>query len=167
MNLFELLEPYEGKLSRTVLRGEGGSDAADLLDQIIYAPFVTYSEIVLKPGPNNAEIDYIKMSDGGTGEVRIKNTNEFNYNHVKLVYLTSAVTSTESYIFRGITIEKLYVNSQKPLNISTGWGDGIGNVKVTYIPKGCLSAYQSASFWNGPTTYVEYDFETDEDKVRP
>lgn len=29
---FELLEPYEGKLSRTVLRGEGGSNAADLLD---------------------------------------------------------------------------------------------------------------------------------------
>jgi len=29
---FELLEPYEGKLSRTVLRGGGGSNAADLLD---------------------------------------------------------------------------------------------------------------------------------------
>ena len=29
---FELLEPYEGKLSRTVLRGESGSNAADLLD---------------------------------------------------------------------------------------------------------------------------------------
>jgi hypothetical protein len=34
----ELLEPYEGKLSRTVLRGEGGSNAADLLD-IIADPF--------------------------------------------------------------------------------------------------------------------------------
>ena len=29
---FELLEPYEGKLSRTVLRGERGSNAPDLLD---------------------------------------------------------------------------------------------------------------------------------------
>jgi len=28
----ELLEPYEGKHSCTVLRGEGGSNAADLLD---------------------------------------------------------------------------------------------------------------------------------------
>ena len=28
----ELLEPYEGKLSRTVLRGEGGSNALDLPD---------------------------------------------------------------------------------------------------------------------------------------
>lgn len=27
---FELLEPYEGKLSRTVLRGERGSNAPDL-----------------------------------------------------------------------------------------------------------------------------------------
>jgi len=30
----ELLEPYEGKLTRTVLRGEGGSNAADLLDNL-------------------------------------------------------------------------------------------------------------------------------------
>jgi len=29
---FELLEPYEGKLSSTVLRGGSGSNAADLLD---------------------------------------------------------------------------------------------------------------------------------------
>ena len=28
-----MLEPYEGKLSRTVLRGEGGSNTADLLDK--------------------------------------------------------------------------------------------------------------------------------------
>ena len=30
-----MLEPYEGKLSRTVLRGEGGSNTADLPDSII------------------------------------------------------------------------------------------------------------------------------------
>ncbi len=30
---FELLEPCEGKLSCTVLRGEGGSNTADLLDK--------------------------------------------------------------------------------------------------------------------------------------
>lgn len=29
-----MLEPCEGKLSRTVLRGESGSNTADLLDQI-------------------------------------------------------------------------------------------------------------------------------------
>jgi len=32
---FELLEPYEGKLSRTVLRGVGSSNAPDLLDHCI------------------------------------------------------------------------------------------------------------------------------------
>ena len=31
----ELLEPYEGKLSRTVLRGEGGSNALDLPDRVV------------------------------------------------------------------------------------------------------------------------------------
>ena len=31
----ELLEPYEGKLSRTVLRGEGGSNTADLPDALV------------------------------------------------------------------------------------------------------------------------------------
>lgn len=29
-----MLEPYEGKLSRTVLRGEGGSNTADSLDYV-------------------------------------------------------------------------------------------------------------------------------------
>lgn len=33
---FELLEPYEGKLSRTVLRGERGSNAPDLPDKEYY-----------------------------------------------------------------------------------------------------------------------------------
>ena len=33
----EMLEPYEGKLSRTVLRGESGSNTADPLD---YTPLL-------------------------------------------------------------------------------------------------------------------------------
>ena len=32
---FELLEPYDAKVSRTVLRGEGGSNAPDLLDNVL------------------------------------------------------------------------------------------------------------------------------------
>ena len=32
---YKMLEPYEGKLSRTVLRGEGGSNTADSLDNIV------------------------------------------------------------------------------------------------------------------------------------
>ena len=35
---FELLEPYDAKVSRTVLRGESPSNGADLLDtKLIYA----------------------------------------------------------------------------------------------------------------------------------
>ena len=45
---FELLEPYEGKLSRTVLRGESSRKGADLLDCVLrttyaLAPTVTNS----------------------------------------------------------------------------------------------------------------------------
>jgi len=32
---FEMLEPYDGKLSRTVLRGEWGGNAPDLPDQLM------------------------------------------------------------------------------------------------------------------------------------
>ena len=39
---FELLEPYEGKLSRTVLRGESSRKGADLLD-IFRISFPKYS----------------------------------------------------------------------------------------------------------------------------
>lgn len=35
---FELLEPYDAKVSRTVLRGEGSSNAPDLLDLFIDDP---------------------------------------------------------------------------------------------------------------------------------
>lgn len=37
---FELLEPYEGKLSRTVLRGESSRKGADLLDIFACRPFL-------------------------------------------------------------------------------------------------------------------------------
>ena len=36
---FEKLEPYEGKPSRTVLRGEEGSNALDLPDHSIYTGY--------------------------------------------------------------------------------------------------------------------------------
>ncbi|WP_316848951.1 TraG/VirB4 family ATPase [Pedobacter agri] len=37
---FKLLEPYEGKLSRTVLRGESGSNPADLPDKSLASPLM-------------------------------------------------------------------------------------------------------------------------------
>ena len=41
-----MLEPYEGKLSRTVLRGEGGSNALDLPDDAL-APYHLHSQVPL------------------------------------------------------------------------------------------------------------------------
>lgn len=43
----ELLEPYEGKLSCTVLRGEGGSNALDLPDVQKQGDFFVESPIIL------------------------------------------------------------------------------------------------------------------------
>lgn len=45
----ELLEPYEGKLSRTVLRGEGGSNALDLPDVQKQGDFFVESPIICSP----------------------------------------------------------------------------------------------------------------------
>ncbi len=42
-----MLEPYEGKLSRTVLRGEGGSNALDLPDVSKQGDFFVESPIIL------------------------------------------------------------------------------------------------------------------------
>ncbi len=43
---FELLEPYEGKLSRTVLRGESSRKGADLLDKRYYDALKSVSNLV-------------------------------------------------------------------------------------------------------------------------
>ena len=57
----ELLEPYEGKLSRTVLRGEGGSNALDLPDIQKQGDFFVESPIILLA----AIIWYLKIYDNG------------------------------------------------------------------------------------------------------
>ena len=57
----ELLEPYEGKLSCTVLRGEGGSNALDLPDIQKQGDFFVESPIVLFA----AIIWYLKIYENG------------------------------------------------------------------------------------------------------
>lgn len=57
----ELLEPYEGKLSRTVLRGEGGSNALDLPDIQKQGDFFVESPIILLA----SIIWYLKLYKGG------------------------------------------------------------------------------------------------------
>ena len=57
----ELLEPYEGKLSCTVLRGEGGSNALDLPDVQKQGDFFVESPIILLA----SIIWYLKIYKGG------------------------------------------------------------------------------------------------------
>ena len=57
----ELLEPYEGKLSRTVLRGEGGSNALDLPDVQKQGDFFVESPIILFA----AIIWFLRIYEGG------------------------------------------------------------------------------------------------------
>ena len=54
-----MLEPCEGKLSRTVLRGESGSNTADLLDQLIENKQRFISQIMTSKTPERtcADID--------------------------------------------------------------------------------------------------------------
>ena len=56
-----MLEPYEGKLSRTVLRGEGGSNALDLPDIEKQGDFFVESPIILLA----AIIWYLKIYKNG------------------------------------------------------------------------------------------------------
>ena len=58
---FELLEPYEGKLSRTVLRGERGSNALDLPDITKQGDFFVESPIILLA----SIIWFLKIYQGG------------------------------------------------------------------------------------------------------
>ena len=46
-----MLEPYEGKLSRTVLRGESGSNTADLPDQTVENKQKFISQIMTSKSP--------------------------------------------------------------------------------------------------------------------
>ena len=57
----ELLEPYEGKLSCTVLRGESSRKEADLPDQQIEKSFAMY--IYDYKFPDLSEIAYINFDD--------------------------------------------------------------------------------------------------------
>ena len=50
---FEKLEPYEGKPSRTVLRGEEGSNALDLPDRLRRREYCTIMLMVLLYVPRN------------------------------------------------------------------------------------------------------------------
>ena len=61
---FELLEPCEGKLSRTVLRGEGGSNTADLLDRP--SDLAQRLGRIVRQGNQNPEVEIFRYVTEGT-----------------------------------------------------------------------------------------------------
>ena len=74
-----MLEPCEGKLSCTVLRGEGGSNTADLLDQVLENKQRIISQIMTGKSPvrSCADVDetaltYAEVKALATGNPYIK-----------------------------------------------------------------------------------------------
>lgn len=74
-----MLEPYEGKLSRTVLRGEGGSNTADLPDQLIENKQKFIGQIMTSKSPvrscedvDEAALTYAEVKALATGNPYIK-----------------------------------------------------------------------------------------------
>ena len=74
-----MLEPCEGKLSCTVLRGEGGSNTADLLDQLIENKQKFIGQIMTSKSPvcscedvDEAALTYAEVKALATGNPYIK-----------------------------------------------------------------------------------------------
>ena len=74
-----MLEPCEGKLSRTVLRGESGSNTADLLDQLIENKQKFIGQIMTSKSPvrscedvDEAALSYAEVKALATGNPYIK-----------------------------------------------------------------------------------------------
>ena len=74
-----MLEPCEGKLSRTVLRGESGSNTADLLDQILENKQKFISQIMTSKSPvracedvDDTALSYAEIKALATGNPYIK-----------------------------------------------------------------------------------------------
>ena len=78
-----MLEPCEGKLSRTVLRGESGSNTADLLDQLIENKQKFISQIMTSKAPvrscedvDEAALSYAEVKALATRNPAVKEKKE-------------------------------------------------------------------------------------------
>ena len=92
-----MLEPYEGKLSRTVLRGEGGSNTADLPDSLVenkqrFISQVTTSKAVSRTCEDIDEVtlSYAEIKAVATGNPLIKEKMEIDNDVQRLKLLKSS-----------------------------------------------------------------------------
>ena len=95
-----MLEPCEGKLSCTVLRGESGSNTADLLDQILENKQKFISQIMTSKSPvrscedvDDTALSYAEIKALATGNVFIKEKMELDIQVSKLKLLKADYTS--------------------------------------------------------------------------
>lgn len=73
-----------------------------------------------------------------------------------------------SYMFRGVTIGKLYIGDTTPMRLTFGYGDNIDSCEEIYVPTGCAELYAATDGWSTRSTslgYKEYDFDTDPDGI--
>ena len=122
-----MLEPCEGKLSRTVLRGESGSNTADLLDQILENKQKFISQIMTSKSPvracddvDDTALTYAEIKALATGNPYIKEKMDLDIQVSKLKLMranhTSQIYSLESDIARRypaeITAERAHSRSE-------------------------------------------------------
>ena len=95
-----MLELYEGKLSRTVLRGEGGSNTADLPDQLIENKQKFISQIMTSKSPvrscedvDEAALSYAEVKALATGNPYIKEKMDLDIQVAKLKLLKANHTN--------------------------------------------------------------------------
>ena len=95
-----MLEPCEGKLSRTVLRGESGSNTADLLDQLIENKQKFIGQIMTSKSPvrscedvDEAALSYAEVKALATGNPYIKEKMDLDIQVSKLKLLKANHTS--------------------------------------------------------------------------
>lgn len=89
-----MLEPCEGKLSCTVLRGESGSNTADLLDQLIENKQKFISQIMTSKAPvrscedvDEAALSYAEVKALATGNPAVKEKMSLDVEVAKLKLL--------------------------------------------------------------------------------
>ena len=111
-----MLEPCEGKLSRTVLRGESGSNTADLLDQILENKQKFISQIMTSKSPvracedvDDTALSYAEIKALATGNPYIKEKMDLDVQVSKLKLLkanhTSQIYRLESDIAKNFPVQ--------------------------------------------------------------
>ena len=119
-----MLEPYEGKLSRTVLRGEGGSNTADLPDSLVenkqrFISQVMTSKTVSRTCEDidEATLSYAEIKAVATGNPLIKEKMELD-NEVQKLKVLKASYDSQKYSLQDqfmIKFPKLIAKAEEKL----------------------------------------------------